>query len=608
MNSSEILLLGFLLVISISIFLGYLARRGKEQTLKGFFWGNHKLTPRQAAHLTISTSFAINGVIYSAWLGYKSGWVSILPQVFWCGGFIFLSIFAKRLGFLSRTGTLHGNIGYIFGKSTGYWAAFASLIGFTLLFGWELSIGANMFKTIIPNSTKDIENGIYFSLACITALYCMLGGIRGNLNANIFQNYLGGITIIVATIYFGFKLNATQHFSWNDFVEKNQFANLGKELTTPGIISNILLFTLIQFLDMSNWENIASITSSEKKGPKYSLWLAAAGIFIFPGVIGSALGMTMRTFRIENPDNLVLQILNNATTNPYIFFAIIIGFFAIMLSTVDGYLLAAAQTASWDLFDRKRVLRIFSSKGNPEILNEDSMDISELKKEIENLSKTVSNHFLEKYFLTIDDDKKTIIKKLNQFINDYNYSPELFINQKLSKEVNDMVNSKNINSESAILNRLILEDLFPNSLAYSQFSQIMRKEKLHNKSNWKLSKHDLIEYESKAIRNVNLIILGIALIGGALTLGLIRMLKLDSFNLIFVAYVAQMALFPSVWSIIIGNKKPHKRSAYAIGIGLLVGLITIVLGFTIMPQLSTWSPVFALLTATIIHFPFKIKN
>lgn len=211
MDTQQLLLGGFAATVVLSLLIGAWGRRRSSGTLVSFFWGDHNFTAAQGAHLNLSTSFAINGVLYSAWLGYKAGWASLLPQLIWCAGFLFLARYAKRLAHLSRTGTLHGNIGYVFGTWAARWAAIASIVGFTLLFGWELYIGASMFNAVMPSHSPNVEAMLYFSLAAIAAIYCMLGGLRGNLLANQFQNYLSGIALLVAIVYLGWFPPGPRH-------------------------------------------------------------------------------------------------------------------------------------------------------------------------------------------------------------------------------------------------------------------------------------------------------------------------------------------------------------------------------------------------------------
>ena len=110
------------------------------------------------------------------------------------------------------------------------------------------------------------------------------------------------------------------------------------------------------------------------------------------------------------------------------------------------------------------------------------------------------------------------------------------------------------------------------------------------------------------MEHTNYAIFGIAFIGGFATLLLVRTFGVDSFNLIYITYVAQMALFPAIWSILHGKLQLHSRGGLAIACGLIAGLLAVSLGLTIQPLLATWAPVIALGVACMLHWPFGKKR
>ena len=621
MNSLQLLVLAFITTVLTSLIIGAWGRWGKKQTLIGFFWGDNSFSVSQATHLNLSTSFSINGIIYSAWLGYVAGWVSVIPQIVWCASFIWLSRYSKRISLLSKTGTLHGNIGYIFGKNAAYWASAASLIGFTLLLGWELYVGAQLFNSVTKINSPQIENTVYFSLAGIGALYCMVGGLRGNMYANEFQNYLSAVAVIIAIMYLGFYAPGTQKFSWNDFTDSSTFSALAKELTTAGIISNIVLFLVYQFLDMSNWQNIASL-SAKTTGTKKSLWLSAFWVLVFPGITGSALGMVMRSFSNITSDNIVPELLDQLKNNLVIFTLLSAGFFAMMLSTIDGFLLAAAQAATWDIFDRKSVLKILLNRSSPQFSEHDIIHSNLLGADLKDVKNPLSVYLWDRLseqsrsilnLPTEENDAvklKPLVEDLNSIIsNEQIYNSDRFSKTKLSTEVSSLIDNPTESKNITLLNRWLLEDAFPNYLMYNQHSHIMRKEKVLNDPKWVNDSTTIEEKEAAVLNHTKLAIFAIAIIGGIATLILVRKFGKDSFNLLYIAYVAQMALFPSIWAILHGEKKNHPRGAMAIALGLITGLTSAYLGLRIIPGLTTWAPVIAFAVACALHWPFrKYKN
>jgi hypothetical protein len=618
MNTQYLLLGGFAAVVALSLLIGAWGRRRSTGTLVSFFWGDNNFSVAQGTHLNLSTSFAINGVLYSAWLGYRAGWASVLPQVVWCAGFLFLARYAKRLAHLSRTGTLHGNIGYVFGKWAARWAAVASIIGFTLLFGWELYIGASMFKTVTASHSPNVESVLYFSLAAIAAIYCMLGGLRGNMRANEFQNYLSGTALVVAIIYLGWFALGTKPFAWHDFVDFSTLSTLATELTLAGIITNAVLFMVYQFLDMSVWQNIAAV-SDEGRRPKRTLLYSSFWILVFPGITGSALGMLMRSHVTGiDPNNIVPELLLQVSSQPVIFTLLVMGFFAMMLSTVDGLLLAACQAVTWDLFHRKAVLQILTAHGTPDFSASDIVDARSFSSKLETSKDPVAEYLWSQLSsdtkTVMSDSKKSapnlaseaLVADLNKVIKSKSlYDKQRFDGVKLSEETEEALKLNPAGDDLVVLNRWLLEDAYPSDLSYNQFSKTLRKEGPYLGAGWKLRQQELKEKESRILDHSKYVILLIALVGGAITLYLVRGFGVNSFNLLYITYVAQMSLFPAIWVILHGENRPQSRGALSIGIGLLAGFAAVVYGLFKNPAVATWAPFVAVAVACLLYWPFR---
>lgn len=620
MDPQTLLLGGFAATVALSLVIGAWGRRRSSGSLVSFFWGDNNLSVAQGTHLNLSTSFAINGVLYSAWLGYIAGWASILPQVIWCVGFLFLARYAKRLGHLSRTGTLHGNIGYVFGKNAARLAALASLIGFTLLFGWELYIGSSMFTAVMPSHSANIETILYFSLAAIAAIYSMLGGLRGNLHANQFQNYLSGAALLVAIVYLGWFATGTRPFTAHDFVDWQTLPALAKELTIAGIITNAVLFLVYQFLDMSVWQNIAAVSESGKN-PKRTLWGSAFWILLFPGVTGSALGMLMRSHTTGiDPNNIVPMLLMQVEAQPIIFGFLVMGFFAMMLSTVDGLLLAACQAVTWDVTDRKAVLQILSARGKADFSEPDIANPRTLASKLVGHSDPVSSYIWDQSsedsrkvlsaFESVDVDvlAKAIAEELNKAI----YSDSLPAQERLefiqpSAEANELLATKPTEERAHLLNRWLLEETYPDDLFYNHFSNTLRRESAFSDPNWELRDNDLREVEARTLDRAKYAIFLIALIGGAATLYLVRTFEVNAFNLLYITYVAQMSLFPTIWVILHGERRLQPRGAASIGLGLLAGGGAVVYGLGAGSAVAAWAPTIAVGVACLIYWPFRSR-
>lgn len=618
-DPQTLLLAGFAVTVTLSLAVGSWGRRHSSGSLVSFFWGDNNLSVAQGTHLNLSTSFAVNGILYSAWLGYIAGWASVWPQVIWCAGFLVLARYAKRLGHLSRTGTLHGNIGYVFGKRAAQIAALASIIGFTLLFGWELYIGSSMFRAVLPSHSSSIETTIYFSLAIIAAIYCMLGGLRGNLHANEIQNYISGIAVAIAIFWLWKYVPNTQPFTWHDFVDWKTYSALAVELTFAGIITNAVLFMVYQFTDMSVWQNIASVSDEGKKSFR-TLVYSSIWVLFFPGVTGTALGMLMRSYHTGiTADNIVPELLHHVSSQPWLFFVLVMGFFAMMLSTVDGFLLAACQAVTWDLTDREAVLKILTARGSPDVIASDLTDPRGLAVQLVEETNPISVYVLSMAsaeertaignYATCDEDLllHSLVNMLNRVISHGSiYDEERFSAVQLRKETIDLLSINPVDGKLRLLNRWLLEEAYPQGITYNHYSTTVRREKAYGDPAWDLDGLALRSAENKSLDHARYAILAIALLGGAATLYLLRLFpKVNAFNLLYITYVAQMSLFPVIWVILHGERRIQPRGALSIGLGLLAGFLAVGYGLALDPNFAPWAPTVAVAAAAAVYWPFR---
>lgn len=620
METTDLVLLGLGTTLFLSLAIGYWGRRKSSGSLVSFFWGDNSLSVAQGAQLNLSTSFAINGVLYSAWLGYKAGWASILPQVLWCAGFLLLGRYAKRLSHLARNGTLHGNIGFLFGHSAARWAALASIIGFTLLFGWELYIGASILQSTIPptNIPPPIPYDylIYFALAAIAAIYCMIGGLRGNLYANQFQNWLGAVALTVAVIYMCLFVPSIQPFRWSDLWDTSTLTSLLSELTIAGLLANTVLFLTYQFVDMSVWQNIAAVSEDGNK-PKRTLFASAFWIFLFPGVSGSALGMLMRSFTTGiDSNNILTQVLAQLSGHPWLLFFLICAFFAMMLSTVDGLLLAACQAFTWDLVDRRRVLRVLAARESA-IFDLRDIDLDSLRSNISAKRLSLSGFLQQRLRPSVWEclsEKQTLPNKqsielledLNRILSSENLAKDSdFSKIEFSPQTVAFAGSNPTSEKLVLLNRWILEEAFPTVFKFNRFSRTFRSEPTLSIPSGPKSEREIQAIENRVLIHARYAIFITAIIGGLATIYLVKQFGVNSFNLLYVTYVAQMALFPAVFVLLRGELRPQKRGALSIGLGLVGGYSAAIYGLVTGSPLSLWAPVVAIAISSLIYWPFR---
>ena len=347
----------FATVLAMCLVLGWLFRQVRP-TIQGFFWGEQKLDPPLSINLLLSSSFSLNGLLYQTWLGFLIGWWSILIQLVWCGGFLFLIRNAEKFKTLLVSGTMHGVIGSRFGPGAAKAAAGASILGFAILIGWEAVVGATVLKGF-----GGLNAAAYFVLPLvlvfIASLYTGAGGLRGNALLNLLKNALKVIALVVALIFLIVLVGPSQFFT-----SEASTIGLNEAVLALGGVAlgaNLLFSLLWQPVDMSAWQNIAA---TPQEGRERTLWWSFGAVLFFPGVIGTFLGVGLSslagTVGPINDSNILNQLVTVLSDQPVIAGLLIAAFAAAMLSTIDGYALAAAQATTWDVIFPERVKRLLA--------------------------------------------------------------------------------------------------------------------------------------------------------------------------------------------------------------------------------------------------------
>ncbi len=334
------------IVVFISLYFG--SKGGKERTsIKGFFWGGSSLSGKQLTQLILSTSFSFNAILYHAWLGYAIGWSAILIQLLWVLSFIWVRKYSSEIIELKKYGTMHGSIEHYFGRAAGTLAAFASIIGFTLLIGWEITVVLDIMTSNLDTGKIQYSYILAIIFCIIVSIYTIRGGIKGNLKANTIQNLIAIIALIVLMVFLFYKNNGGVFYGFNSIPKLWVALGLG------GLITNMVFSLVWQFVDMSNWQNIAS--ASSVKQVKKGLKLSAFWVLVFPGVIGTGVGIAMSNIPNLNDNTILESTISIIYEYPWILIPSLIGFFAVMFSTLDGYLLSSAQSFSWDILYKRKI-------------------------------------------------------------------------------------------------------------------------------------------------------------------------------------------------------------------------------------------------------------
>jgi len=143
--------LGSLLIGIFSL----LSRKSNENPLADYFLGNQMLEQKSVIQLLLSISFSLNGILYQIWLGYSIGLWGLAVQFVWALSYVWLSTKSESI---RENTSLHSFLAVRFGTATKVLASICSIIGFTILIGWEFNVGMNTFEGILWSAPPSLDS------------------------------------------------------------------------------------------------------------------------------------------------------------------------------------------------------------------------------------------------------------------------------------------------------------------------------------------------------------------------------------------------------------------------------------------------------------------
>lgn len=354
--SAPSLVLVFAAVMAACLSISWLFGRSNG-TIHSFFWGDQRLPWGLTISLILSSSFSLNGLLYQAWLGYLVGWWSLLVQLVWCSSFVLLAFLSRRFAGLLDVGTMHGAIGVRFGEGAKRVAAVSSTIGFAVLIGWEAVVGSTVLQNL-SGDNQVLYIALPLALVIISSLYTGSGGLRGNAYINALQNALKIIALIWAAILLFDMAGGASGVSAAP-VAGLTAAAAAALLGGAALWANMTFSAFWQVVDMSVWQNLSG-TPAEKR--RFAVLVSAVAVFIFPGLIGTVIGVSLSSLQPlgVTDTNVLNQVLVALSGDPFVATLLVAAFAASMLSTIDGYSLAGAQAATWDVIFPKKVKGLLS--------------------------------------------------------------------------------------------------------------------------------------------------------------------------------------------------------------------------------------------------------
>lgn len=353
-------------VIAISVLIG-LSARVRAPTIQAFFWANSSISPLLSPIVILCSSYSLNGILYQVWLGYSTGWISLVTQFFWSCGFIFLAINFEKFSPFLNVGTMHGIIGVQFNQATQRTAAIASVIGFSLLIGWEVSVGVSLFNGLIGG-------GIWFSvllsymLVFASILYTTQSGLRGNVRVNTINNGLKTIGLLtpLCAIVFLVPQSRAAILSWSSYkLSTSDTSASVQSLTIIGLIVNLCFSFCWQMVDMSVWQNLAATRAAARKG--ISVLVASALLaFLFPGVVGTVMGVALTSTPELTSDNIIFAFYEKSVAASALGVCFLVACGCAILTTIDGYSLAVGQAFTWDIWGGSEARKLIADGADRE--------------------------------------------------------------------------------------------------------------------------------------------------------------------------------------------------------------------------------------------------
>ena len=282
----------------ISCLTGFLggrvpAEKNYRGPLHDYLLANQGLERQKVVQLLFSGSFSLNGMLYQAWLGYTIGLWALVVQGAWALSYVLLARYVEPL---REAKSLHAFLGGNFGEQTRVLAAFCSIVGFTVLIGWEFNVGKSTFEGLFNlNSNQNPAPALVltYMIATIFAsfLYTVIGGLRSNAVANGIQNVIKLIVFafMILLLYQATSLSPSRPPIQSALFPP--FSQLISNLGAFGLLTNLAFSLIWQFVDMSTWQSV--IASKRRLGAdeaRSALRIGGLAVFIAPGIVGTLLG------------------------------------------------------------------------------------------------------------------------------------------------------------------------------------------------------------------------------------------------------------------------------------------------------------------------------
>ena len=377
MSEINIYIVVIIIVLGLSAYIVYASRKRKNSwKLFNFFLAGQTMPTRLAGQVYWGNSLALgNGIVFFSSLAVFWGPAALWVQVPWCIGMIFLGRIAPLIGRATEKDTLHGFLAKYIGSKARYIASIVTSFGFILNLGFEVMVGATII--VLLTGRADLMWVLLILLSLFFAAYCNIGGYRANAQTDKIQNYLGLMVIIGLTTAAWFILppQDSSGAMLTDFF--GSLFNFNEVPIWP-FISMCTYAFFVQFVDMSNWQNISATRLSGSNWDidiKRDFKWAAISSFFVPGLLCVMLAYPFLGFGTSDEQFLV-DILKYLLPIDQWYSGVLWGFvlftlFGTMQSTADSFLMASSQTLSWDMIEHQEIKKAIEGHSSDQTLEKE---------------------------------------------------------------------------------------------------------------------------------------------------------------------------------------------------------------------------------------------
>jgi SSS family solute:Na+ symporter len=352
-----LLVVYFVAMVGISLLL-----KEKNETLDGFFLGRRSISLPVIVLTTAATYIGATATLGKSGLAYQSGLSAMLPTVATFFAFSLYSVFAgriRRVGAEYNISSIPELIKYRFGKAPSLFAAVIILWTLTGTVGTQMIASSRILEMILSEYRISYQTSLIF-ITIVIIIYTSVSGFYGVAYTDVIQ---GVIMLIIVSIILPISLDR----KIGGLAQLRQMAPDAYFSLKPNrsLISYGVVYFLYFVAGPPYWQR--SLAASSSKTARlgafggniiivfYSLMVTFVGIY----------GLVLHPNLASGQHEMIIPIIIKQFFSPFLYAAFVVSLFAILMSTIDSYLLIAAQTLTMDILktfkpdiEKKRSLRI----------------------------------------------------------------------------------------------------------------------------------------------------------------------------------------------------------------------------------------------------------